>query len=554
MYNIVLRGKTYECRSNETLLDAFLRQGAKLNFSCQKGSCQVCMLHCNEGEIPEKSQNGLKPLYIKNNYFLPCQCEPVADMVIEDINHNQLYHAAYVHSKKMLSDEVCQLLIDCDKIELYKAGQYINLSRPQDGLARSYSLASYQEQEPYLELHIQRMKNGELSHWIFDDLQVGDQVDIQGPLGQCHYDNCDSSTPILMVAGNTGLAPLIGILKQALAERHKAEIHLYHVVHEGVGHYMHNVLKELKDKYANFSYFPCDANEQVDAAPTECSVVNLIQGRYSELRDWRVYLAGASKLVSSVSELALQKGVAQQQLYSDAFDLKDLRQTNRQDNQADDKHLSTSETHIESDNAAAPHTEVEYPAPDLEIWEALEQGKKLNKILHDFYTIVYADERLSPFFKNVTKQRSIEKVYLFLRQIFTGEKVYFGDRPKNAHHWMVISDELFDYREDIMESCLRDNGLPEHLINRWRAIEELFRPDIVKSTPWKKVVNGVELPLDGYEELELDSGSLCDSCQQAIEAGTRVRYHLRLGTIYCPSCMADHSTHQAVQLASTEHR
>ena len=508
------------------------------------------MLHCNDGDIPEQSQQGLKPLYIKNDYFLPCQCEPVSDMVIDEINHHQLYHASYVHSKKMLSDDVCQLLIDCDKIESYRAGQYVNLSRTEDGLARSYSLASYPEHEPYLELHIQRMQNGELSQWIFEDLQEGDLIDIQGPLGKCHYDNCDSNTPILMVAGNSGLAPLIGILKQALAEGHNAEIHLYHVVQESVGHYMHNALGELKEKHANLSYFPCDMNEQGETAAIECSMVKLINSTYTDLSAWRVYLAGSSKLVTSVSDIVLRKGVAQQQIYSDAFDLKDLRHKERQTQHPSNEHQSDSENNTQTGNNSAQHKEVEYPAPDLEIWDALGQGKKLSKILDDFYTIVYADERLSPFFQSVTKQRSIEKVFLFLRQIFTGEKVYFGDRPKNAHHWMVISDELFDYREDIMERCLRDNDLPEHLIKRWRAIEESFRPDIVKSTPWNKVINGVELPLDGYEELELDSGSLCDSCQQAIEAGTRVRYHLRLGTIYCPTCMADHSPHETTQQAN----
>jgi truncated hemoglobin YjbI len=217
-------------------------------------------------------------------------------------------------------------------------------------------------------------------------------------------------------------------------------------------------------------------------------------------------------------------------VFADAFDMKELRKKPRNKQPTDDLAASASDQ---------PVGEVDYPAADAELWAALDQGKKLYAILDDFYTIVYDDPRLSPFFQRVTKQRSIEKVSLFLRQVFSGEKVYFGDRPRNAHHWMVISDDLFDYRESIMERCLRDHGLPEHLIARWLAVEESFRPDIVKDRAWKKVVNGVELPLDGYEELELDSGALCDSCQQAIDAGTRVRYHLRLGTVYCPSCMHD---------------
>jgi len=175
--------------------------------------------------------------------------------------------------------------------------------------------------------------------------------------------------------------------------------------------------------------------------------------------------------------------------------------------------------------------------PDPEMWQALASGKLLWTILEDFYAEVFEDERLAPFFHGVTRRRAIEKQFLFMRQHFTGEKVYFGDRPRNAHHWMVISDELFDYRERLMVDCLRRHGLADHLIERWRAFENRFRPDIVKDHPWKRRLGDMELPVEGFGEITLDIGSLCDGCGNEIEASERVRYHLRLGTLYCTTCM-----------------
>lgn len=177
------------------------------------------------------------------------------------------------------------------------------------------------------------------------------------------------------------------------------------------------------------------------------------------------------------------------------------------------------------------------PEPDPQLWTALQEGQLLGRILNDFYRRVYEDERLASFFHGVTQQRAVEKQYLFLRQLITGEKVYFGDRPRNAHHWMVISDELFDYREALMAETLRKHGLSEELVQRWMAMEEYFRPDLVKDEPWKRKMGEVELPVDGYEETVLEVGSICDGCQSEVEAGVTVRYHLRLGLIYCPSCM-----------------
>lgn len=170
------------------------------------------------------------------------------------------------------------------------------------------------------------------------------------------------------------------------------------------------------------------------------------------------------------------------------------------------------------------------------MWAALDGGVKLREILTDFYTRVYADGRLASFFFGVTRDRAIEKQYSFLAQIFTGEPIYFGERPRNAHHWMVISDELFDYREALMEECLQRAGLPEPRIREWRALEEVFRKQIVKHRPVPKKIRGVELPLEGYEGLVLAVGSLCDGCQGPMEPGLAVSYHVRTGRTYCPAC------------------
>lgn len=175
--------------------------------------------------------------------------------------------------------------------------------------------------------------------------------------------------------------------------------------------------------------------------------------------------------------------------------------------------------------------------PKPELWAALDGGWKLTEILTDFYNHVYEDPRLAPFFEGTTKQRAIEKQYSFLHDKFTGSATYFGDRPRNAHHWMVISDELFDHREALMESCLRRAGLAEHLVAEWLATEEVFRKQIVKAAPVPRKIRGVALPLDGHEQLELAIGCLCDGCAQPMNPGDAVQYHVRTGRTYCARCL-----------------
>lgn len=184
------------------------------------------------------------------------------------------------------------------------------------------------------------------------------------------------------------------------------------------------------------------------------------------------------------------------------------------------------------------------PEPDPELWAALGDGRTARAVLDDFYAQVYQDPELRPFFHGVTQQRAADKQYAFLRQLMTGEKSYFGDRPRNTHHRMVITDALFDHRQALMVGTLRRHGLDEAEIARWTRFELHYRSDIVKREPWPRLPGSVgDQALDGYVVETLDTAMVCDHCSEAVEVGTQVLYHQRLGTISCPSCAPPRNPH-----------
>ncbi|HRG95142.1 MAG TPA: group 1 truncated hemoglobin [Polyangiaceae bacterium] len=174
--------------------------------------------------------------------------------------------------------------------------------------------------------------------------------------------------------------------------------------------------------------------------------------------------------------------------------------------------------------------------PHPELWDRLERGALLRKILEAFYAKVYRDDRLMPFFERTSVEWAIDHQYAFLAQIFSGEKLFFGDRPRNAHHWMVIDDALFDYREELMMRTLEELGLEEGARAEWREVEECFRHHIVKASPRALMRGGKILPLEGYETLVLSSGGLCDSCGEVVPSGEEVSYHVRTGKVACAGC------------------
>src|SRR5438552_3941472 len=78
-----------------------------------------------------------------------------------------------VLSKERLNQDILRLTLECQEPFAYRAGQYVHLKRD-DGLIRSYSLASLPQQDTPLELHIRRLPNGAMSAWLHDAVEVGD--------------------------------------------------------------------------------------------------------------------------------------------------------------------------------------------------------------------------------------------------------------------------------------------------------------------------------------------------------------------------------------------
>jgi ferredoxin-NADP reductase len=97
----------------------------------------------------------------------------------------------------------------------FVAGQHFILRLTADDgyhAQRAYSAASPPGQEP-LEVTVERLPGGEVSTFLHDGVNLGDTVDIRGPIGG-HF-AWDVSTPILGIGGGSGVAPLMSMLRAA---------------------------------------------------------------------------------------------------------------------------------------------------------------------------------------------------------------------------------------------------------------------------------------------------------------------------------------------------
>ncbi len=312
-------GKDYLCVSEETVLEALLRQGAEFPHACRQGVCFACLSKAVVGRVPEEAQKGLKETLRHKGYFFPCLCRPVEDLEISGPDERQVYSRAVVIGVERCSRTVCRVFLSPAMPFSYHPGQYITLRRG-DGLLRSYSLASVPREDDYLEIHVRRHENGRMSGWIFEELAVGDRLDIQGPSGACFYTPGERVRPLLLIGTGTGLAPLIGIARDALHHGHLGPIYLYHGSRDPDGLYLKEELARMQAAWPNFHYAPCVSGGSAIQGHWRGRVDDIAFAEHPHLRAWRVFVCGAPPMVHAARKRAYLAGAALTDIHGDAFE------------------------------------------------------------------------------------------------------------------------------------------------------------------------------------------------------------------------------------------
>jgi len=115
------------------------------------------------------------------------------------------------------------------------AGQHVDvrLTAP-DGYSavRSYSIASAPNSDGRIELTVERLPNGEVSPYLTKELMVGDDLELRGPIGGWFVWRRDQTEPIQLVAGGSGVVPLMAMLRSHASAGSSAPFRLLYSVRE----------------------------------------------------------------------------------------------------------------------------------------------------------------------------------------------------------------------------------------------------------------------------------------------------------------------------------
>jgi ferredoxin-NADP reductase len=199
----------------------------------------------------------------------------------------------------------------------------VRLTAP-DGYAteRSYSVASPPEQAGQIELTVERIADGEVSPYLHDVVVVGDKLEVRGPVGGYFVWNVELGGPLMLVAGGSGVVPLMAMLRHRRARKSKIPTRLLYssrtpedVIYKSE---FDELMRDDPTLQAAFTFtrqVPADwtgYRRRIDAA--------MLRDVLTPLGDSaRVYVCGPTLLVESVANALVAMGLTQQQVRTERF-------------------------------------------------------------------------------------------------------------------------------------------------------------------------------------------------------------------------------------------
>jgi ferredoxin-NADP reductase len=130
-----------------------------------------------------------------------------------------VWRVATVRAVRAESPGARTIVLDVPEWPGHVAGQHVDVRlTAEDGYQaeRSYSIASAPEGDD-LELTVERIDDGEVSPYLTDELRAGDQFEVRGPVGGHFTWRVEDGGPLLLVAGGSGLVPLMAMLRHRAA-------------------------------------------------------------------------------------------------------------------------------------------------------------------------------------------------------------------------------------------------------------------------------------------------------------------------------------------------
>jgi CDP-4-dehydro-6-deoxyglucose reductase len=223
--------------------------------------------------------------------------------------------------KALLSDDVVRLTLMSARGERMRrlAGQYLDVLLA-GGRRRAFSIANAPSRDDdAIELHVRRVAGGDFTNTVFDVLETGATLDVEGPLGT-FVPREDSERPMIFMAGGTGFAPVKAIIEHFIALGTRRPIRFYWGARSADELYLRELAEQWARDVPGLDFHPVVS----DAARADGLRTGLVHE--AVLADWPdlsghdLYMSGPPAMIDAAHPRFLAAGLPEDRLYYDSFE------------------------------------------------------------------------------------------------------------------------------------------------------------------------------------------------------------------------------------------
>ncbi|OZE93292.1 oxidoreductase [Rhodococcus sp. 15-2388-1-1a] len=313
------------CEDEQTVADAAYRSRINIPLDCRDGACGTCKALCESGEYDGGTylDDALSQSESDEGYCLPCSMKPTSDLVLQIASTSAVAktqaasHDTVVTAVEKLTPTTVRLAVEAPAggTLAFLPGQYVNITVPGSEETRSYSFSCVSGSDE-LEFLVKLTPGGLMSTYLSDTAAVGDKISFTGPHGSFFLR--EAQRPALLLAGGTGLAPILSILRTMAAESSTRSVHLVYGVGTDDDVVQLDELAGLASTLDAFTWDHCVSDPSTTAA-NKGYVTTLLNDAHLNGGDVAVYLCGPPPMVEAVRTHFTEAGIEPTGFYYEKF-------------------------------------------------------------------------------------------------------------------------------------------------------------------------------------------------------------------------------------------
>jgi propane monooxygenase reductase subunit len=331
-------GIEMEVEEDETVLEAAFRQGISLPHGCKEGQCASCKSILLEGDVDLKKYStfALNEMEREQEHILLCRTLAYSDLEIELLNYDEELLSRSIPVKDYdgviagitrLTRDIRLLEITIDKPLKFWAGQYVDITLPDQEITRSFSMANPPSETERLGFIIKKYPDGAFSGELDADaggsIDVGASVRLKGPYGSC-FRREEHEGPMILVGGGSGMSPLLSILRDQVASSEDRPIRFFYGARTQADLFYRDEIEALGSKLGDFAFIPALSHAEDDAEwQGEKGFVHEVLQRHLGALDLDdgadAYACGPPPMIDAVLPILQIGGLEGDRIYFDKF-------------------------------------------------------------------------------------------------------------------------------------------------------------------------------------------------------------------------------------------